>query len=189
MPSGSNDLRVRHKGRIATAHARMIRQAVSKQPLLENKSMNNINAGISGLSLALVAASMASISAPAHAGSEAAAKAEVGHCMGVNSCKGHNGCKTAANACKGQGGCKGQGFVATTADACTAMGGKMDSGAGMAMAEQADTVKCYGANACKGHNDCKTASNACKGQGGCKGQGFVAIPASTCADVGGTTKS
>ena len=65
----------------------------------------------------------------------------------------------------------------------------MDKEAGMAMVESTDTVKCYGANACKGHNDCKTASNACKGQGGCKGQGFVAIPASTCADVGGTAKS
>lgn len=150
--------------------------------------MNNLNAGISGFSLALVAASLASMTSPVSA-AEASAKAEVGHCMGVNSCKGHNGCKTANNACKGQGGCKGQGFVATTAEACTAMGGKMDSAAGMAMAESADTVKCYGANACKGHNDCKTASNACKGQGGCKGQGFVSIPKSTCADVGGTVKS
>jgi hypothetical protein len=59
----------------------------------------------------------------------------------------------------------------------------------MTKAEAAETVKCYGANACKGHNDCKTADNACKGQGGCKGKGFVAIPASTCADVGGTAKS
>jgi hypothetical protein len=158
------------------------------QTLLENTTMNNLNAGISGFSLALVAASMASFSAPVSAG-EAAAKAEVGHCMGANSCKGHNGCKTAANACKGQAGCKGTGFVATTDAACTAMGGKMDKTAGMSMAEQGEMVHCYGANACKGHNDCKTADNACKGQGACKGKGFVAIPASTCADVGGTTKS
>ena len=89
--------------------------------------MNNLNAGISGLSLALVAASMASISAPAHAGTEAAAKAEVGHCMGVNSCKGHNGCKTAANACKGQGGCKGQGFVSIPASTCSDVGGTTKS--------------------------------------------------------------
>ncbi len=150
--------------------------------------MNNITTGLSGLSLALVAASLASVSVPANAAGTAA-KAEVGHCMGVNSCKGHNDCKTAANACKGEGGCKGQGFVATTSDACTAMGGKMDSGAKMAMADHADNVKCYGANACKGHNDCKTADNACKGQGSCKGQGFVSIPASTCTDVGGTAKS
>ena len=151
--------------------------------------MNNINAGISGFSLALVAASLASVSTPALAGSEAAAKAEMGHCMGVNACKGHNGCKTAANACKGQGGCKGQGFVATTAATCSDLGGKMDAGAGMVAAEKADTVKCYGANACKGHNDCMTATNSCKGQGGCKGQGFVLIPSGTCADVGGTTQA
>lgn len=152
--------------------------------------MNTMNAGISGFGLALVAASLASVSGTAAAGEQhAAAKAEVGHCMGVNSCKGHNGCKTAANACKGQGGCKGQGFVATTADGCANLGGKMDKEAGMAMAESADSVKCYGANACKGHNDCKTAENACKGQGGCKGQGFVSIASATCTNVGGTTKS
>ena len=65
----------------------------------------------------------------------------------------------------------------------------MDKGPGMAMAEPADTVKCYGVNTCKGHNDCATASNSCKGMGSCKGQGYISIPASTCADVGGTTKS
>ena len=75
--------------------------------------MNTISAGISGFSLALVAASLASLSGQANASPEAAAKVETGHCMGVNACKGHNGCKTAANACKGQGGCKGQGFVPT----------------------------------------------------------------------------
>ncbi|MGB0132901.1 hypothetical protein [Dokdonella sp.] len=150
--------------------------------------MNNLSAGISGFSLALVAASLAGASGQALAG-DAAAKAEVGHCMGVNACKGHNDCKTAENACKGTASCKGTGFVATTESACADLGGTMDTSAGMAKAEQGDVVKCYGANTCKGHNDCKTADNACKGQGGCKGQGFVAIPASTCADVGGTTKS
>ena len=88
--------------------------------------MNNLNAGISGFSLALVAASMASFSAPVSAG-EAAAKAEVGHCMGVNACKGHNDCKTASNACKGQGGCKGQGFVAIPASTCADVGGTTKS--------------------------------------------------------------
>lgn len=150
--------------------------------------MNNLSAGISGFSLALAAASLAGASGQVLAG-DAAAKAEVGHCMGVNACKGHNACKTADNACKGAAGCKGTGFVATTDAACTAMGGKMDKAAGMKEAEQVNVVHCYGANACKGHNDCKTADNACKGQGGCKGKGFVAIPSSTCADVGGTAKS
>ena len=151
--------------------------------------MNTISAGISGFSLALVAASLASLSGHANASPEAAAKAETGHCMGVNACKGHNGCKTAANACKGHGCCKGQGFVAKTADACANLGGKMDSAGGMMASEHAENVQCWGINACKGHNDCKTAANDCKGMGSCKGQGFVAIPAGTCADVGGKTKS
>ena len=47
-------------------------------------------------------------------------------------------------------------------------------------------VKCAGINSCKGHNDCKTAANACKGQGSCKGKGFIALPASTCSNIGGT---
>jgi len=49
-------------------------------------------------------------------------------------------------------------------------------------------VHCYGVNKCKGHNDCKTAENACKGHAECKGHGFVAMPASSCDHIGGTTK-
>lgn len=45
-------------------------------------------------------------------------------CMGVNSCKGHGGCKTARNDCKGKNGCKGQGFVMTSSAAkCQNKGG------------------------------------------------------------------
>lgn len=55
-----------------------------------------------------------------------------------------------------------------------------------ASAGESANVHCYGVNVCKGHNDCKTASNACKGQASCKGQGFVAVPAKTCADIGGS---
>lgn len=150
--------------------------------------MNFLNTGVSGFSLALVAAGLASVSTQTSA-APAASKAETGKCMGVNACKGHNGCKTAANACKGQGGCKGQGFVASSAEACTAMGGKMDKSAPMAMTGSVESVKCYGANACKGHNDCATAENSCKGQGSCKGKGFVSIPSASCADVGGKTQS
>ena len=51
-----------------------------------------------------------------------------------------------------------------------------------------DLVHCYDANVCGGHNDCKTAENACAGQASCKGTGFVAMPAKSCADVGGTVK-
>jgi uncharacterized membrane protein len=47
-------------------------------------------------------------------------------------------------------------------------------------------VHCYGVNKCGGHNDCKSAQNACAGHASCKGQGFVALTAKACADVGGT---
>ena len=67
--------------------------------------------------------------------------------------------------------------------------GKMDASAKMTQVDAAAGVKCYGVNACKGHNDCATAENSCKGAGSCKGKGYIVIPASTCADVGGTTKS
>jgi len=48
-----------------------------------------------------------------------------------------------------------------------------------------DLVHCSGVNKCGGHNDCKTASNACKGHASCKGQGFIAMPAKACDDIGG----
>lgn len=51
--------------------------------------------------------------------------------------------------------------------------------------QSAELVHCYGVNKCGGHNDCKTANNACAGQASCKGQGFVALTAKACADVGG----
>ncbi len=50
---------------------------------------------------------------------------------------------------------------------------------------QSELVHCYGVNKCGGHNDCKTAKNSCAGQASCKGQGFVALTAKACADVGG----
>ena len=88
--------------------------------------MNTLNAGMSGVSLALLAAGLVGVSSPASA-AEAAAKMDVGHCMGVNACKGHNGCKTANNACKGQAGCKGKGFVAIPASTCADVGGTAKS--------------------------------------------------------------
>jgi len=54
--------------------------------------------------------------------------------------------------------------------------------------ETVDLVHCYDVNQCKGHNDCKTATNSCKGMASCKGQGFVAMPAKACGDIGGETK-
>ena len=49
--------------------------------------------------------------------------AKMGHCMGVNACKGLGSCKGASNACKGQASCKGQGFVDLTEAQCKQVGG------------------------------------------------------------------
>jgi len=146
----------------------------------------NLIPGFSGVALAMMAAGMA-MSSPAVAGATAkpAADAVLVHCSGVNQCKGHNDCKTASNACKGQGSCKGQGFVGATAEACASVGGNVvDPGESTSVAASSQ-IHCFGVNSCKGHNDCKTASNACKGHGSCKGQGFIALPASSCGDIGG----
>jgi uncharacterized membrane protein len=45
---------------------------------------------------------------------------------------------------------------------------------------EAQTVKCFGANACKGQNACKSSKNACKGTNACKGQGWVAMSKAEC---------
>jgi hypothetical protein len=142
-----------------------------------------------GASLALIAAGLAGCATAApsgHGATASADKVELVHCSSVNSCKGHNDCKTASNACKGMGSCKGQGFVLAPAGACSAIGGKViDAGMTTSVAAS-EMVHCNAVNSCKGHNDCKTASNACKGHGSCKGQGFVAMPAAACANVGGS---
>ena len=114
----------------------------------------------------------------------ATAKADLAHCYGVNVCGGHNDCKGADNACAGKASCKGQGFVAVPAKACGDIGGTVkDSWRGSIA--KADLAHCYGVNKCGGHNDCKGADNACAGKASCKGQGFVAMPAKACTDVGG----
>ena len=79
---------------------------------------------VSGLSLAVAAAALFLGAPMAHAGT--AAKAQMGHCMGANACKGHGACKSAANACKGQNACNGQGFTETTAKDCKVAGGKFE---------------------------------------------------------------
>jgi hypothetical protein len=113
---------------------------------------------------------------------------EMAHCYGVNKCNGHNDCKTVENSCKGQAACKGHGFVAMSTKACGDIGGKVKDDWRGAV-NTAELTHCYGVNKCNGHNDCKTAGNACKGQAACKGNGFVALSAKTCADVGGTVGS
>lgn len=141
---------------------------------------------MSGTALALIAAGLASTMATSPVQAGAANQVTLQHCAGVNSCKGHNDCSTATNACKGQGSCKGQGFVMATAGACADIGGNIIDAKQSVKVAASSQIHCMGANVCKGHNDCKTAANACKGHGACKGQGFVALPAATCANVGGT---
>jgi uncharacterized membrane protein len=114
----------------------------------------------------------------------ASAKADLAHCYGVNACGGHNDCKGANNACAGKAACKGQGFVAIPAKACGDIGGTVKDDWRGSVAK-ADLTHCYGVNKCGGHNDCKGANNACAGKASCKGQGFVAMPAKACTDVGG----
>lgn len=148
-----------------------------------------------GATLAMAVAGLvgcAASSGGAETGSAVAAatanKTDMMHCFGANVCKGHNDCKTASNACAGQGSCKGEGFVSTPVTACDDIGGEKKDDV-IWQANTADLIHCSGVNVCKGHNDCKTASNACAGHGSCKGQGFVALPAKSCTDIGGDIDS
>ncbi|MFT7583332.1 MAG: hypothetical protein ACI9MR_005019, partial [Myxococcota bacterium] len=113
-----------------------------------------------------------------------ATTADLVHCYNVNICKGHNDCKTAANGCAGHASCKGSGFIALPSKSCADVGGAIkDEWVGKI--STADLTHCYNVNVCKGHNDCKSATNSCAGHASCKGQGFVAAPAKSCADLGG----
>jgi hypothetical protein len=146
--------------------------------------MKNQTYKLSGIALALAAASMVSYASAGEPATAAADTTDLVHCYGVNACKGHNDCKTAENDCAGHATCKGHGFVGMPSKACADVGGKQeDSWSGTI--SKADLVHCYGVNVCKGHNDCKTAENACAGQATCKGHGFVAAPAKACGDIGG----
>ena len=77
-----------------------------------------------GLSLAIAAAALFLAAPMAQAGTSG--KAEVGHCMGANACKGQGACKSAANSCKGQNACKGHGFTEATAKDCKVAGGRFE---------------------------------------------------------------
>jgi hypothetical protein len=55
-------------------------------------------------------------------------------------------------------------------------------------ANQAQSVKCVGINACKGTSECQSVdgANACQGHNSCKGQGWVTIPSlDECHQKGG----
>lgn len=47
-------------------------------------------------------------------------------------------------------------------------------------AADAQTVHCFGVNACKGMSDCKSGNHDCKGMNSCKGQGFKNLTSQDC---------
>jgi len=151
--------------------------------------MNNQNlTKKTGMAIAFAVAGLAGCASnhSSHSGSTSVAKntTDLVHCYGVNKCNGHNDCKTASNSCAGHASCKGQGFVGMPSKSCSDVGGQIkDKWVGSI--NKADLSHCYDVNVCKGHNDCKTAGNACAGHASCKGQGFVAMPAKACTDIGG----
>ena len=49
----------------------------------------------------------------------------------------------------------------------------------------AESVPCYGINACKGTGDCGGKGYSCAGKNACKGQGFVKLPSDTCTRIQG----
>jgi hypothetical protein len=53
-------------------------------------------------------------------------------------------------------------------------------------AADAQTVHCFGVNACKGQSDCKSGSHDCKGMNSCKGQGFKDLTSKACSAQGGS---
>jgi len=52
-------------------------------------------------------------------------------------------------------------------------------------AQAADSVPCYGINACKGTGDCGGKGYSCHGQNACKGTGFINVPADICTRIEG----
>jgi hypothetical protein len=77
-------------------------------------------------------------------------------------------------------------FAAATLAGCNSTTDSSSDSGAIAASTTTDMVHCYSVNVCKGHNDCSGANNSCKGQGSCKGSGFVAMPAKSCGDIGGT---
>ena len=61
------------------------------------------------------------------------------------------------------------------------------SSAAATVAIAAESVPCYGINACKGTGDCGGKGYSCAGKNACKGQGFIKLPADTCTRINGGT--
>ncbi len=56
---------------------------------------------------------------------------------------------------------------------------------GIAAAEGAETVHCYGVNNCKGTGACGGKGHSCAGENACKGQGYLDIEKETCLNIEG----
>ena len=54
-----------------------------------------------------------------------------------------------------------------------------------ATAQAAESVSCYGINACKGTGDCGGKGYSCAGKNACKGQGFIKLPSDVCTRIQG----
>jgi uncharacterized membrane protein len=52
-------------------------------------------------------------------------------------------------------------------------------------AQAAESVPCYGINACKGTGDCGGKGTSCMGTNSCKGQGWLKLPADVCTKIQG----
>ena len=61
------------------------------------------------------------------------------------------------------------------------------SAADTMMSPAAESVPCYGINACKGTGDCGGKGSSCAGKNACKGQGFIKLAADTCSRINGGT--
>ena len=83
--------------------------------------MNSVSKKISGMTLAVAAATVFASGCASQGGSAdsmADGSAVKVKCYGANACKGHAECQTAMNACKGQNECKGQGFTSVSDKEC-----------------------------------------------------------------------
>ena len=51
--------------------------------------------------------------------------------------------------------------------------------------QAAESVPCYGINACKGTGDCGGKGYSCAGKNACKGQGFIKLSSDVCTRIQG----
>ena len=57
--------------------------------------------------------------------------------------------------------------------------------AGIAAAEGAEEIRCYGVNKCKGTGACGGKGHSCAGNNACKGQGYLKMGKDACLKIEG----